>query len=788
MLRRFESIKNSGIFEDFCWDSAVPDFERINLIFGTNGVGKTSLSRAIDNLRSENGGSNRVSVRMSDVDGTNERCSNFVYDAEFERIFVFSDGYVARNHDFNGDPEVEAILTLGELGIEDGKRVEELGDLIAEVTKDLARCEGRLRLAEEELVSGYQTVSKDVVDLLHRAGGSFRARNTYSMAIVKKRFAESHRGWKLLSDKEKRSALAIINSDAREKLVAKSYSYVIRPELLQEVCAVLAVSPVSVLLDTLKAHEEASSWVDSGRRIHQELSQCIFCGGDLSDDRKTQIARHFSNEVEDVQRNVIRLISEVTKVQVDVSGLLGDGTIGHLLFDDLREDFSNAHVEACVQARRLNNWLAGLLDALERKRENVIVKVEYEIGEAPIVDGSVIKEILTIHNGRVGAHAEKVKAAAHSVELHLLKEAETYISELGNDVGAATSEIRNIRKALDQYRNDLAILESGRRDPLPSADVMTTELARILGRSELSFELLGSGQHYRVTRHGKPARDLSTGERTAITLIHFLQKVKLSDLHSGKAIVVIDDPVSSLDSNSALGISTYIWSEVVSGGHIRQAFLMTHNFELFRQWDIQIDGLPSPKKGKLPLSDKQYVSSRYEIVAPHRTVDGAITRVPKFLSWPPDECVRQKVRSSYHHAFIVATRAYNDLSQNASMEAKLDAQLLYPNLLRRILETFLAFKNPFGTSNFTGSMREAADALVAGGFEGDANVLRLHLTRFTHAYSHAESPETNVVVNPDEMRAAIGAVFTFMNAIDRRHFEGLCRVVGAQASELLSGA
>ena len=31
----------------------------------------------------------------------------------------------------------------------------------------------------------------------------------------------------------------------------------------------------------------------------------------------------------------------------------------------------------------------------------------------------------------------------------------------------------------------------------------------------------------------------------------------------------------------------------------------------------------------------------------------------------------------------------------------------------------------------------------------------------------------------------MAAVFTFMNAIDQPHFEGLCKVIGIESSELL---
>jgi len=119
------------------------------------------------------------------------------------------------------------------------------------------------------------------------------------------------------------------------------------------------------------------------------------------------------------------------------------------------------------------------------------------------------------------------------------------------------------------------------------------------------------------------------------------------------------------------------------------------------------------------------------------------------------------------------------------MEKKLDALLLYPNVLRRMLETFLAFKSPTSVGGFTNAMREIGATLEDLGYTGDADALRLQLTRFTHANSHAESPETDVSVNPDEVGAVIAAAFTFMNAVDQQHFEGLCEVIGVEPSELL---
>lgn len=785
MLRRLESIKECGIFEDYRWNSTVPDFERINLIYGANGSGKTSIARALDDLAAGGAGVGKVSIRMSNPDKTNERQSNRAHDAEFDRIFVFSDGYVNRSHDFGGDTEVEAVLTLGERTVEDEKRIAELNELIETDGQELVKAISADRAAARALDDEYTGVARSIVNALSRAGGGYASNSNYSKAQAKAKFTGSHADWALLSEADKERALSTVSSDERDVVPSKSYSFAVRDELAKEASDALVLSPVSVVLDTLQSHEDAASWVERGRHLHEGIDQCAFCGGVLSVDRKRQIEQHFSDEVEATQRVVDGLIHEIKAAEEAVSQLLGDGSAAGLLFEDLRSGFQSAHDAAKGEATRLMDWLSGLLGALEAKRANVVAPVVYQLGEAPVIDGSNLEDAIKQHNDRVARHTTLVQEAAKTVELHLLKEAETKVASLVDAAKQAALTKGDLEEALARRREEVVALENVEGDPLPSAEVMARELTRILGRNELSFELLPDGKHYRVTRHGQPARDLSTGERTAITLIHFLESVKRAYTGQAKPIIVIDDPVSSLDGGSAMGISTYIWSEVVSKSHIEQVFVLTHNFELFRQWDIQIDGLPGGPAGRGPSNTKGYSSNCYELIAPHRDRGGTPKRVPALILWPPSAGARVKVRSSYHHAFITAARAHIALAEDSTMEKKLDAQLLYPNVLRRMLETFLAFKSPTTVGNFTTAMRDHGAALEAAGYKGDADALRLHLTRFTHANSHADSPETDLTVGPDEVGAIIAAVFTFMSVLDPAHFAGLCEVVGVDPSDLL---
>lgn len=80
---------------------------------------------------------------------------------------------------------------------------------------------------------------------------------------------------------------------------------------------------------------------------------------------------------------------------------------------------------------------------------------------------------------------------------------------------------------------------------------------------------------------GKPANNLSDGERTAIVFAHFFTKIQdsINNKTSKDEILFIDDPISSLDKNHIYSISVMI-KEVID--RFNQTFVTTHNFELYR--------------------------------------------------------------------------------------------------------------------------------------------------------------------------------------------------------------
>jgi wobble nucleotide-excising tRNase len=780
MLRRFEWIRDEGYFCDFRWAMSIPDFACINVIYGNNGSGKSSLARALDGLRSADGGHKKVSI-VVDEDG-NHRSTNGEDDPVFSRVLVYGEDYVARSHRFrDGNADMDAVLTLGQRTAEEEEQLDVLRSEQQELTGERTTLTASQTTIGRNLERAYARVAQAVVDDASRAGGMYASRGTYSVGKVKTRLDQLRDQLVALPPAELAVKRQLISGDNKELLPASGFSLAIRNDVVHRAKRLLATTPVTIVLDTLQVHPEASEWVQQGAGLHRDTETCAFCGGSLTRDRREQIERHFSGEVAQLQRELGDLDRELRKAQSEAESIAQRIPASGLLFEDLRQQFAAAANAARDQVVALKEWSTELCGRLASKQANVLAAVEYDLAAPPGIDGTALEELRDEHNQRVNKHAQLVQSAAKAVELHRLQSEAGQIGDLLQIQSDTGGRLDKIADRLDEIAIKIAGLETSEGDPVPSAQVLTREVARLLGREELQFET--SGKRYRVMRNGSPATGLSVGERTAVTLVHFLETVARFDKAGGKPIVVIDDPVSSLDSNVFMGISTYIWSAAVSvkKDHVGQLFLLTHNFDLFRQWDIQLDKL---HKGRRDLRE-QFSAERYELRGRHVMVAGDIWRRPVLTSWPESVTARTKLRSSYHHAFLLMTQAHQDLQVLDTLEKRLDAQLLFPNLIRRVLESFLAFKRPDQTGDFTSAMRQTTAMLEDAGYEGDAEALRQQLTRYTHAYSHSETPDTNDVVNPDEIAGAFTAVFAFMKQLDESHFRGLCEVVGADPGELV---
>ena len=435
----------------------------------------------------------------------------------------------------------------------------------------------------------------------------------------------------------------------------------------------------------------------------------------------------------------------------------------------MQEELQNSHTIYESEHNTYAETIHSIVLALKEKRENPFgtPKLSSNLTLTAPAIGS-IKSVVDKHQEKINLHDTEAAKAAQRVEyFHIANFLDEY-AKLKKDLEALKEEQNSQKTDLEDLDREIAILESVDGDPAPGANELTNGLCGLLGRNELTFSTQDS-KHYVIKRAGAPATHLSEGEQTAIALLYFLSSVRENKIAGDPPIVVIDDPVSSLDHGILFGASAHIWSELVVNTYASQVFLLTHNFEFFRQWLIQMEAVPKSRR------EGGYKAYR---VCAH--VDGHGCRKPKLEVWKLDDDRRKRLRSQYHFFFDQVATCLKEYDKDFDSMAQMEAAALVPNTARKLLEGFLSFRTPANMGKLHNSVRAALDA-----HPGLDDSVRTMVVRYAHANSHLEEADPTKPLEPSESVPFLHALFTFMDHVDSEHFTSMCQALGHDPEVLL---
>ena len=132
MIKKIETIKNFAVFDNFNWDSSSTDkngqplkFEKINILYGRNYSGKTTLSRIFRSLETGQLPENYDNPQYELIDENGIKTSQNSL-AEFScPVRVFNEDFIKSNLKFLIDPNGE-IAPFAILGNNNGTLAEEI--------------------------------------------------------------------------------------------------------------------------------------------------------------------------------------------------------------------------------------------------------------------------------------------------------------------------------------------------------------------------------------------------------------------------------------------------------------------------------------------------------------------------------------------------------------------------------------------------------------------------------------------------------------------------------------
>lgn len=603
MREMIESIRLADI-ASYSSPVTVDRLTEINFFYGANGAGKTSIGKLIGD------------PSVSDVSQVSWRKG-----LPLETL-VYNNDFIEKN--YTSVPNLKGVFTLGET------QQAQL-DQIAALKKEISVLgEGRDKY-QDNLGRPNETVGKiaelQVIEATFKDKCWAQKRkhdDVFAGAFSGLRNNSDHFKARVISESSSNKSdlvdIATLTDKAKllygnapaplEKIPSLSVATLIQLEeapILKK--KVLGKSDVDIAAMIAKLNN--SDWVRQGVAYFKENGDnCPFCQQKTSKEFEKSLNEYFDESFEkdttaiEKLHNSYQVGADYLKQQIGKLGNLESafiekpileanlGLLYSLITINLQrienkksEPSSEAKLDSILQ---VSSDISKIIDDANTNISDQNSMVANFKSEQTKLTGQIWKYILDIELKDTIVDYEKNKAA------------------LVKAITGLTAQVEKANTSILDKDKELKQLESKTTSIQPTVNAIN-RLLKGFGFKGFSLALTTTGDSYRLLRtDGTDAKaTLSEGEKTFVTFLYFYHLLKGSPTTTGMTadrVVVIDDPVSSLDSDILFIVASLIkkiFTEIRDGkGYIKQIFILTHNVYFHKE--ITFNHKRKAKGGAMP--------------------------------------------------------------------------------------------------------------------------------------------------------------------------------------------
>lgn len=754
-ITRFARLRDCGIFRDFVWPDDLIDFGRYNLVYGWNGTGKTTLSRVFRSLEQRQQPKfGQVSIRVDD----NEVCGQAFPEAALPvRVF---------NRDFVNEvvfpverKNLPPIYVFGRESVEKQKEIERLQAELTEAARQLKAAQEQKERAAKDFdqfcIERARTIKENL-----RSPGTNNTYNNYNKSdferAAKNMASEGDAASYRITDEDRDKLLAQCRATPKRRLQELSYSVPCIDRLADSVSNLLNKTVVSTAIQSLKDDPELAEWTRHGLALHKarRSGNCLFCQQSLPLSRIAELEEHFSTQYERLVETLDAQIQRLRAVSKEANELKLPAPAE--FYADLTTDCEKAEEELRSTVETVLVFVDKLVETLDAKKRQPFNRLQLGV-PIPAYDAGVVErlnEVIRDHNRACDEFETRVENArdrlARSMISDYLEEfvqRQDAVEQSENAVKLAQQEVQRLTEAINSLEREIVKHQQ-------PAEELNEDLHNYLGHKDLHLEVKDKG--YVITRNGEFATALSEGEMTAIALLYFLKSLTDRSFDLANGVIVLDDPVSSLDANALYMAFGFIRERTKNTG---QLFIFTHNFSFFRQVRNWFAHLPGQKK-----KDVNQRPARFFML------DCDYNHGQRCARIQPLDPLLEQYESEYHYLFACVYR-----EASTSSNVVLEANLFLPNIARRLLEAFLAFRRP----DISGELWQKVEEIQ---FD---EARKVRIVRFVHTYSHNDAvgePEHDPSLLA-ESRLVLKDLLELIKSQDPEHYAAMERLLAPRSTE-----
>ncbi len=612
------NIKKIKSFKAFCGLDAIEmgEFKDYNVIFGNNGCGKTSLTRAFELLIPKNKHIEKYrTISTAESPSIEFECKDKSYKIEPNsnikepsfKVEIYNSDFLHNNAPFNSEFGLKklddgVIILEGSVVGEETQEINQLKDFKEKIEKEkkkikdenssetlsakqesaIKKCDKEIEKIRKEVTSKTIQITLDEIkinDICKVSKDKFKVQED-ALTNLKKDFDELDEAMKKFDD-------------LKEMELPKDYQTI--KDKLESLFSFDIDKEAGQVSEEIKEHisKVGREFIEKGIELQKEMpdNACPFCTQEITNNIIQAYTSYFNKHIEQFNQDSLEVSGTLKKI-------LEQWNIKEILqsferFKPFIEDFS-------TNKESLENALEQTKVLLEKLQKEVVkkegVKNEEKFQE-------IDKKLLEIQENIQQCVGETRRILNQKKEQKKkLEKLKTKLKEAR--IKKAKHDSYDWQKSKKEAERKLLVLDRGHKRLKCLLEKIANKLKELYDQKRPDIETINNylkalnlpkyslDKDYRIVLNSDALENseakiiLSDGEKTTLVFAYFLARLKLfykkEDLKN--LVVVIDDPISSLDeqriystSDIVAKINQELVGEALEKDEKAQVFVLTHN-------------------------------------------------------------------------------------------------------------------------------------------------------------------------------------------------------------------
>lgn len=553
-------------------------FKKLNLIFGYNGKGKSSFVNFIkENIEN-----------VENISYSENEYDFFIYDELYKRDTLYI------NDDEQQDSFKSFYLGNDIFNIVKEKKI--IQEAISKLNEDKNIQTSEWKRVNTNIEDLKSKIAKDTKNILYEINPKkYKGDNSYNKNHIKEIYfndAES-----LSSEEFESIKKYTVNNDFKE-IILFEFDYInnILGKIV-ELEKILKETPENNAIDRFKNDEELENFARMAIKLKDKypkeyMEKCPLCEQSIIQIKLWEnLEKHFNKEYSDFLEKLKNIQTFFISFKKELE-YFRDWLDKNLTYDKLtlfkKINIDEIRNEYLDMVSFINDNLTIILNIIEEKTKlpnssDISLKLDKNLNSYinKIIEYDDIKKIIETHNNNEKKYNSIINDNIEKVKKHFISQYKDIYMKYKDELDNINNVISNINEKIENKSQELENINKRLDEHNDSFRKLNEDLEKWFFKDIKFFKI--SDSYYKTQRKDCKGEwidcksGLSEGEKTIISIIYFMNFYSSSLENIEKfPILIIDDPINSLDSSNKDKICNYILYKIFNNLK-GQIFILSHD-------------------------------------------------------------------------------------------------------------------------------------------------------------------------------------------------------------------